>query len=309
MAVNDLITAARYNVIQSKAGNVLGNGTGQLGYGEALSSYQLGVGSVVNDADMVRLRSDLVKIHAHQTGTLPANLPIIPAGDDITDADYVLYETVADTVYTNKNQINVATQASVESKVSSQRTSVWGGGGQQNTIVHEFTVTFPGGYNVTNINGTTQAASGVDHRRHFFNAGGEIRFSASIINGTGLKTQDWANMFIAMASVKFDYNRTYASSGAGSNIGNFDLTDSYQTLFIKAGSSSYSDNSYTVKAKGAQNTNVITFKIEISDNNGGAVVYDEAVNGTLTSSISQLRPTGSYVSVSSPTYQNVTLLA
>ena len=134
MAVNDLITAARYNVIQSKAGNVLGNGTGQLGYGEALSSYQLGVGSVVNDADMVRLRSDLVKIHAHQTGTLPANLPTIPAGDDITDADYVLYETVADTVYTNKNQINVATQASVESKVSSQRTSVWGGGGQQKYI-------------------------------------------------------------------------------------------------------------------------------------------------------------------------------
>ncbi len=309
MAVNDLITAARYNVIQSKVGNVLGNGTGQLGYGEVLSSYQLGVGAVVNDADMVRLRTDLTKAYAHQTGTLPT-LTTPGAGNDITDSDYAVYEGVTTSVYTNKNQINVATQASVENKISSQRTSIWGGGGQVNTIVHEFTVTFPGGYNVSNINGTSQVATGVEHRRHFFNAGGEIRFAASISNGTGLKTQDWANMFINMSTIKFNYTSTYASSGAGSTIGNFELTDVYQTLFVKAGSSSYSDNAYKVKAKGAQTSNIITFRIEISDNDGsGTIVYDEAVNGTLTSSISHLRPTGSYVSVPTPTYQNITLLA
>lgn len=113
-----------------------------------------------------------------------------------------------------------------------------------------------------------------------------------------------------MATVRFGYNSTYASSGAGTNIGNFELTDTFQTVFMKAGTSSYSDNAYTVKAKGAQNTNEIVFRIEISDNNGSAtVVYDEAVNGTITSSVSQLRPTGSYVSVLTPLYQNLVQLA
>lgn len=310
MAIGDLVTAARYNVIQSKAGNVLGNGTGQLGYGQALQSYQLNVGKQVDAADMNRLRSDLVKIHAHQTGTLPSSIPTIQQLVDIDDSDYIAYETVSNTIYDNRNLIDISTQSSLENKVSSQRQSIWGGAGQVNTIVHELSVIFPGGFQVTNINGTTQTATGVDHRRHFFNAGGEIRFSASIVNGTGSKTLDWASMFISMATVRFGYNSTYASSGAGTNIGNFELTDTFQTVFMKAGTSSYSDNAYTIKAKGAQNTNEIVFRIEISDNNGSAtVVYDEAVNGTITSSVSQLRPTGSYVSVLTPLYQNLVQLA
>lgn len=310
MAIGDLVTAARYNVIQSKAGNVLGNGTGQLGYGQPLQSYQLNVGKQVDSVDMTRLRSDLIKIHAHQTGTLPSSLPIISQFADIQDDEYLTYESVADTIYNNRNLIDISTQSSAENKISSQRQSIWGGAGQVNTIVHEFSVTFPGGFPVTNINGTTQTATGADHRRHFFNAGGEIRFSASIVNGTGSKTLDWASMFISMSNVRFGHSSTTASSGAGTSIGNFNLTDTFQTVFLKAGSSSYSDNSYTVKAKGAQNTDEIVFRIEISDNNGSAnVVYDEAVNGTITSSISQLRPTGSYVAVTTPLYQNLVQLA
>jgi hypothetical protein len=310
MSIGNLVTAARYNVIQSKAGNVLGNGTGQLGYGQILQSYQLNVSKQVDAADMNRLRTDLVRIHAHQTGTLPANLPLVQQLTDIADAEYVIYETVSDTVYTNRNLIDIATQSSVENKISSQRQSIWGGAGQVNTVVHEISVIFPGGFSVSNINGTTQTATGADHRRHFFNAGGEIRFSASIVNGSGSKTLDWASMFISMSTVRFGRNSTFASSGAGTSIGNFNLTDSFQTLFIKAGSSSYSDNAYTVKARGAQNSNEIIFRIEISDNNGSTnVSYDESVNGTLTSSVSQLRPTGSYVAVTTPLYQNLVQLA
>jgi len=310
MAIGDLVTAARYNVIQSKAGNVLGNGNGQLGYGQALQSYQVNIGKQIDAADMNRLRSDIVKIHAHQTGTLPASIPTIPQFTDINDSDYVIYETVANTIYDNRNLIDVSTQASLENKITSQRSTIWGGGGQVNTIVHELSVVFPGGYPVTNINGATQTATGVDHRRHFFNAGSEIRFAASITSGTGTKTLDWANMFISMSTIKFKYNGTTASSGTVTNIGNFNLTNAFQTVFTKTGVSSYADNSYVIKAKGAQNSNEIIFRIEISDNNGSpTIVYDEAVNGTITSSVSQLRPTGSYVSVATPLYQNLIQLA
>lgn len=143
MAIGDLVTAARYNVIQSKAGNVLGNGTGQLGYGQALQSYQLNVGKQVDAADMNRLRSDLVKIHAHQTGTLPSSIPTIQQLVDIDDSDYIAYETVSNTIYDNRNLIDISTQSSLENKVSSQRQSIWGGAGQVNTIVHELSVIFP----------------------------------------------------------------------------------------------------------------------------------------------------------------------
>ena len=310
MAIGDIITAARYNVIQSKAGNVLGNGNGQLGYGQELQSYQLNSSKQIDAADMNRLRSDLVKIHAHQTGTLPASLSVIQEFSDITDFDYIAYENVANTTYQNRNLIDIATQSSVETRISSQRNANWGGAGQVNTIVHEFSVLFPGGFLVTNINGTTQTATGVDHRRHFFNAGGEIRMSASIINGSGSKTLDWASMFISMSNIRFSSNGVTASSGVGTSIGNFNLTNVFQTVYTKTGSSSYSDNAYVIKARGEQNSNQIIFRIEISDNNGSASgVYDEAVNGTITSSVSQLRPTGSYVSVISPVYQNLVLLA
>lgn len=310
MATGDLITSARYNVMQSKIGNVLGNGTGQLGYGQTLQSYQLNVGKQVDAADITRLRSDIVKVYAHQTGTLPAGLVSLQTSDEITDIDYASYESISETSFLNRNNIDIATQASVETKVQSQRLSTWGGAGEPTTLVHEFSVLFPGGYQVSNINGTTQLATGVDHRRHFFNAGGEIRLSANIANGTGSKTLDWASIFVSMGNIRFSHSSTQASSGAGTSIGNFNLTDTFQTVFMKTGSSSYSDNMYLVKVKGSQDSNEIIFRVEISDNNGLTnVVYDESVNGTLTSSVSQLRPTGSYVSVFTPTFQNLINLA
>ena len=41
MAVGDLVTAARYNVIQSTVANVLGIGSGDKGYGQSLQSSQV----------------------------------------------------------------------------------------------------------------------------------------------------------------------------------------------------------------------------------------------------------------------------
>jgi hypothetical protein len=249
MATGDLITSARYNVMQSKIGNVLGNGTGQLGYGQSLQSYQLSIGKQVDADDITRLRADIVKVYAHQTGSLPAGLATIQTADEITDLSYAAYESVSETAYVGRNLIDIATQASVENKVQSQRLSTWGGAGEPTTLVHEIRVLFPGGYQVSNINGTTQLATGVDHRRHFFNAGGEIRFSASIANGSGSKTLDWASIFVSMGSIRFAHSSTQGSSGAGTSIGNFNLTDTFQTVFMKTGSSSYSDNMYLIKAK------------------------------------------------------------
>lgn len=286
MAIGSLITASDYNVIQSKVGTVLGNGVAQSGYGQILNSSQVPISKTITSNDIEVLRLDAVKAYAHQTGTLPV-LPTVNVGDEIPYSIYSSYSSVADSIYTNKNAIDIATQASVENKISSSRSTIWGGSSAIQQLNHEVAVTF----------------ASTDARRHFFNAGGEIRFSESIINGTGSKTSEWVSMFTAMATVKFSYNATVASSGTGSSIGNFDLTDVYQTVFLKYGTGTYSDNYILIKAKGSQTSNIATFMIELFD--GVANLYDEAINGTLTSSVSQLRPTGIYVSVPTPTYANL----
>lgn len=290
MAIGSLITASDYNAIQSKVGTILGNGVSQSGYGQILNSSQVPIDKTITSNDMETLKLDAVKAYAHQTGSLPV-LPTLNVGDEIPYSVYQTYSTVADSIYTNKNLINVATQASAENKLSSSRSTIWGGISTVQKISHEFSVIF----------------SSVDSRRHFFNAGGEIRFAASIINGTGAKTNAWVGMFTSMGNVKFSYNATSASSGTGSSIGNFNLSTGYQTVFIKSGTSTYSDNYVSIKAKGEQSINTVTFLIEFYD--GVSNLYDEAVNGTITSSISQLRPTGAYVSVPSPTYANLATLS
>jgi hypothetical protein len=282
---------SRYNEMQIKISNVLGNGSGNFGYGQTLASSLLSTGNV-NPSHMQNLKLDLNDAYIHQTGTDPG-LTNVNTQVDITETVYVEYETVTNIVYNNKNDIFEASQASVEAKLTNQRSTAWGGGTQPQTVFHEFSVTF----------------SNSDQRRYFFNAGGEIRFAASLTSGSGAKYIDWNSMLTAMGTVKFNYDTTTGSSGTSpNNIGNFDLTTSYQVIWIKSGSGVYSGNDTVVYAKvDSVDSGKLIFKVEFNDSSPGNV--DEPVTGTLTSTITQLRPTGIYVEVATPVYLTTANLA
>lgn len=295
MAAGEIISVARYNAMQSKASSVLaGVGTsGQFGYGQdPIKSSPVSSTNTVNAVHMQNLKADLIDAYVHQTGSDPG-LPSVVVSEDITDAVYAQYETISNYVYNNKNDIFASTQASVESKLTNQRSTNWGGSAQPQTVTHEFTVTF----------------SNSNHRRYFFNAGGEIRFAASLTGGSGAKFTEWNSMLSAMGTVKFNYSTTTGSSGTSpSNIGNFELTTSYQIIWIKSGSGIYSENDIIIYAKvDSANSGKLHFKVEFNDSATGNV--DETVTGTLTSSISQLRATGLYVEVPTPVYQTTSNLA
>jgi len=284
MAVNELITVARYNQMQSKVALVLGNGSGQYGYGQSLSSNEVSTSDTVNATHMQNLKSDMINARVHQTGAVP-DLDNIAATQDITDAVYAEYETTATSILNNANDV-FSTQTSVESKLSSTRTQNW-----KTSVEHHFTVTF----------------DSEDHRRHFFNAGGEIRFSASLTGGTGSKSTNWNNMLQSLGTLKFTSLNMTGDSGTSSGLGNFELTSSWQTLYVKTGSGVYAENDYTIKGKAVNNE--IYFQVEFNDDatgsgGGGFEPVDEPVTGTLTSTITQLRATGLYVEVDSPTYAN-----
>lgn len=326
VSVGDEITAAQYNGLQSRVATILGTGSGSDGYGQALASSQVTANvSVVQASDFDNLRTDINKANNHQSGTnaLIGDIqPLQTIGADRSetargsgvyhnDEGFNDYDTAIGVIETNKFLIDGG-ESSVEAKTTSTRTTNWNG-----TITHTFTVTF------TNAN----------QRRHFFNSGGEIRFSASQSGGSGSKTLDWRALLSAMGTIKFGYTATTATgSGTTTNIGNYDLTGTYQTIFTKTGSGNYAENDYNIAARvdaagSASTAAVLRFRVEFRDDDTGDQItggvgtggidgsftplgpaVDEDVNGTVVSTIQQLRATGSNVSVASPAYSNVTNL-
>jgi hypothetical protein len=292
MAVGEIISVARYNAMQAKIASVLGNGAANFGYGQPVASSPVSTVNTVNAAHMQNLKLDMVDVRVHQTGADTPSITSVITNEEITDVVYVEYETIINTLYNNRLTIYELTQSSTENKLSSTRTTDWGGNTQPQSVFHEFTVTF----------------ASADSRRHFFNSGGEVRFAASLTSGSGAKYTEWSSMLSAMGTVKFNYTTVTASSGTGLGIGNYDLTTAYQTVFVKSGSGVYADNDYIIKAKEVSSS-VISFLVEFNDGatgsgGGGFGPVDDPVNGTLTSSISQLRATGAYVEVPTPGYQN-----
>ncbi len=300
------ISAARLNNLQSRLELILGNGSGQNGYGQTLLSEPVSNidGSLITAADINAIYADMVRIRVHQIGSEPteiaeliANLNVVAedtsfnvANDGITTPDpdgskkgIIDYEQLMTSLEADKFLAH-SSQVTLEPGTSSQRTAQWNG-----IIYHELTVNF------TNAN----------HRRHFFNTGGSIRFSGNNSGAIGDKGKDWNLLLSEIGSVTFNYASTFpSSSGVGSAIGNYSLTSSYQTIFTKVGSGTfsgvYAGNIYTIKAREASSSS-IQFKIEFNDIVVDPII-DNNVDGRLLSSIQHVRANTAAVSINAPTY-------
>tara|TARA_Y200000002_G_C22601739_1_gene629864 strand:- start:316 stop:1215 length:900 start_codon:yes stop_codon:yes gene_type:complete len=299
MTVNaqELITAATFNGLQSRIETVLGQGFSDTGYGQTLSSSIVAANTVITATHLANLKSDIDKCRAHQTGSL-TTLSIINPTDRIGASESIDKDGTTDTSKGVNDYLSILssleadkqlcddTQASVESVLQSTRVSEWNG-----TITHVFTVTF----------------TDADARRHFFNAGGQIRFQANLSNGSGGKDSDWASMLAAMGTISMaSHATTQTGAGVPTAIGNFELTSSSQRIFHKLGTAyDYQNNMYTVNARTLAD-NIIEFNIEFQDNADGG--GDPNVTGDILSSITHRRPSGTYVSVPSPTYNNTSEL-
>ena len=307
-----IVTAARYNDLQAKIANVLGNGSGQFGYGQTLVSSQVAAETLIDSQHMSDLYTDMINARVHQVGSIPNSIATVSAGQVIeedssdtgTGRGIIQYEDLADTIEANKDIIYTAdtSQSTITAnKTSSSRTTAWAG-----VVDHVVTVTF----------------ASADARRHFFNAGGEIRFTADLdpaaSNG---KNNDWNNLLAAMGTVKFKSNNCTSDGsapGTSFDIGNFELTDSYQLVFQKDGTGVYAENDYNISAK-ENSTTVLEFRIQFRDddagddtndaNQDGAInPIDEDVTGTLDSVVGERLPTGTRVSLTSPTFATTNTL-
>jgi len=318
--VGDIITAAQYNDLQTRILKVLGNGSSDYGYGQAITSDAVAVTQTILASHMNDLYADTVDARTHQTGTVPTTIAQLSVTEIIgADASNSPNETIkghndynAVIGLTESNRLVAAAgQMSVENKITSVRSNNWGN--SPDVIQHVVSVTFPGGQSTKNTSNGNHTASGADHMRYFFNAGGEIRFSASFAGGSGAKFNDWNSMVTNMGTIKFGRSGTTATgTGTTSAIGYANITTSYQQIFQKGGSGVYAENDYIIQARKV-GTDTLQFRIYFRDDDSGdqtglGAPVDENVGSTLTSTVSQYRATGSYVAVPTPTYTNNTTL-
>ena len=298
MAVGDIITAARYNIIRARIAAVLGLGSGDEGYGQAVTSKTRSAGKTVTATDMEDLYSDMVKCRVHQTGTTPTEIVEPLIGDTIEDSNtvtkkgYVQYETLSVTCQSSRLLAD-SSQLGLQAGTSSVRTANW-----STDINHIVTVTF-GGYSVTNGDGTVTTISGADHMRVFFNAGGTINFSGTIGPGSSTINNDWRNLMTSVGTVVFDRDNT-SNGSTGTSYGYVNLPTSYVTLFNKT-ASAYGANDYLVE--GQKNGAVLTFRITFNEDKGPNPNFDEAVTATTTSTVQLNRPNNSNsVNIGAPAF-------
>lgn len=297
MAVGSLIIATDYNTIQSKVALVLGVGSGDTGYGQTVASSQVSVDSKISVLQWSNLRTDLLRCRQHQTGADESSSLTAPSGSTkIYESDRAAYNTMADTITTNRLVTPPTGQATTEDLITpAVRTAPWNG-----ARVHTVTVTF----------------GSADAMRYFFNTGSQFWFTASRVgdpNVAGTKNYSWSQLLgtdtsiftTGMGTIKFNHNSTTCTgSGNASAIGYRQLTTSDQRIFTK-NATLYTPNAYYINAR-LSGTTQIVFSIVFDDAATSAPFpnppwdIDEDVTGTLTSSVRVWRASGSNVSVPLP---------
>jgi len=307
MATTIPITAQRYNSLRTLVNKVLGDSassTPDYGYGESFNTS-----AVVGDYDTNLLATnlvtaqqyedlyiDIIRCRAHQVGITAVSIDPFVVGDyetngTSTDKIELAYiqslESLATDLERDRFSIDVSGQAQIvnlDNGVGGITQSIrynstsgnWNG-----TISHIFDVTF----------------DSAQKRRHFFNSGGQVRFSASVAyTGSQAKTVDWQNEMRDMGVTSFRGADTINNNneGSGTNIGSVDLSNSYKLCYSKAGGASYVRNDYRILAFNLTNE-TIRFKVEFNDNRPNDTRWgiDEPVLGDFTSTVELLQPTGS----------------
>lgn len=317
------VQATDYTDALDRVVAVLGNGSGQSGYGQVVASVESYKDVSTNDElidhdHLNKLATDINTAASHQNNTTPvvtdwATGDIIGAdasgetASNLNQANYG-FNDVLSAITTIESNAELAAGFTIEadrSLIDSTRVTAWGGDGDPDDNINaEFDVTFDGDYATTDANGA-HTATGADHRRHFFNAGGDIRITF-FGNSNTLKDQNWNAMFNNL-TVIFGKNKTTANSGSArdgltdvngggvdSAVGNFQLTTSYTIIFRKFGSAVYASNYIQISAKRV-NQDVIRFKVDFNDFAEGNPNFDERVlvsGGDMGAGLHLRRPTG-----------------
>ena len=278
-----------FNTLRNKIIEVIGNGAGTYGYGQAIQSSQVFQGNIITKTQWDGLRFDLVNILIHQTGVTPTLIEVARGsviGEDAGDP-LQAYGRAIDTARINRFLL-AAGQSTITAVSTKTYTSTWSSSASM-TVQLTF--------------------DSADNARFFFNSGGKIRLTSTRTGGSSTAQNNaWSNILASAGVVEF---------GADSETLDFyTLTNSYQTRFQSFLSTPYSANNYKIESlcnvanNSTGTATSITFRIVWSDTYIDAfpgIPPEDIVDGTLSLSVEEvkasgvLQPAGSF-SITSPSY-------
>jgi hypothetical protein len=290
------VLASRYNSLRDQVNLVLGissPASPQYGYGQGYSTNsKVGTRAVADPASAEKVAAqdyrdlyiDLIRAKAHQEGASSLSIDPFIVGDyetndsstdKIEEAYIQNLEALASGLQTNRFSVaatNLTTQAN--SAASSSRIN---GLPFTSELNHIFTMTWD----------TAEA------RRHYFNAGGQIKFGASVqYTGSQAKTVDWQQTLSAMGTTSFTATGTVNNNGIGTNsaFNNYNLSNSYQLIYRQDAGAVYRRSSYNIYAlelNTGDATSAIRFKVQFYDGrpNNLATGVDELAYGDWFSTI------------------------
>lgn len=200
MAIDDQILVSTYNSIQTKVASVLGQGTGEFGYGVTLLSEPIQAYAQISATQWDALRLDLTKAYKHQTGQSPTVTDVYD-GLPVRWAHAVEYETIADSLVLNKDLVYTGAttppftaQVEVGSTSSNTIGPGWGiNAANQRFVTQRYIISWPNS----------------ELARFFFNSGGYLRLTYDFLYSTGFpntKTVGWYNIVAAMKAENFTFD-------------------------------------------------------------------------------------------------------
>jgi len=298
-AVNSSIIQADYNDIRNKIITVLGNGSGNSGYGQQarINSVAVAEGTKVTINEWANLRYDIINAYKHINGVNPTTAQVTEGGvvkytssftpdTGTLDVPQKQYDDWANDITTFRFTV-AGGESATTTAVSASRTTAW---------VSQCTCTIPFYW------------ANSDQARYWFNSGGKIRVSASRSGGTGSpQNTSWTSLLSSAGTQSFGGILPNAGTTPNDGTNWYRTSSTFQTFYTATASSPYGSNNYQIQAR----------CVDVASNSSGTSAsgeirvvftdgytdpgqhpsnpvpdYEDSIDGTLTVSVSLLYATG-----------------
>lgn len=224
------------------AGSTFGNPLQQFGWGGDTVTKVI---SGAHSDSQMNETIDRCNIGVTIINSVSDTLSQVSGSSRIEDDTYNNVETKSLSISGNKNDIDVI-ETSIHAGGTDVRTTTW----------------------TTNINNTIRFTfPSFNSARFFFNSGGAILLSYTLVGGTTGTALDFATMFSTMGTIAFDYTETTQSGTGGtpSLIGYYDLTTSWQQIFTQGGIGVYSGNNIVINAQRSESGDYVEIQTVLTD--------------------------------------------
>ena len=287
------ILAADYNTFRTSVDDIFGDtnsgsvaaGSLIFGYGETMLQAAVGAGDTITAAQWNNLYQMIHRCAGHQGTTVNIGGSVTAGPYSAGGAIGVDSNLAADitTITTNKLVVDAA-NLTTTARNDKSGTASW-----SSSTTHSFTQTF----------------TSYDAARHYYNQGGKMVFSASRSGGSGhTQNSNWTALLSAVGTVTMAVNST-SYTGSGGTLGDsFDDVvgdaGNTKTIFSQADSGAYASNNYKIECSCNAAKEVFTWTITFTDGHTNA--FEDYVDGTLSSNVSEILCTGTYINSTAPSY-------